>query len=104
MKQTVLLSSACVSLQVDMTFSLDKIIELENQEIWMERKPPEKDVDFLKSEIDMDIWTVRHCRVSSQTNDRIYFVVQSKMEIVRSIKACLVFFSQSSKCPKSKFF
>lgn len=50
----------CSRLQVDMRSSLDKLIELEDEEIWKDSKTPEKEEDLLISQIHMDIWTVRH--------------------------------------------
>ncbi len=43
-----------------MRSSLDRIIELEYEEFWKDGKSPEKDEDFLNSQIHMDIWTVQH--------------------------------------------
>ncbi|GLD47615.1 exocyst complex component 3-like protein 4 [Lates japonicus] len=47
----------CCRVKVDMRSSLDKIIELENEEFWKDKKRPEKDEEFLNSEFHMDIWT-----------------------------------------------
>lgn len=37
---------------------MDKIIELEDEELWREQKTPETEDDFLSSNMEMDIWTV----------------------------------------------
>lgn len=47
----------CNRLQVDMRTSLDRVIELENEEMWKERRKPEIDEGIYSSHIDMDIWT-----------------------------------------------
>lgn len=41
-----------------MRSSLDRIIELQDEELWRDGKAPEVEDDFLASEIHMDIWTV----------------------------------------------
>lgn len=45
--------------QIDMRASLDRIIELENEEMWENRREPTIDEGLYSSHIDMDIWTVR---------------------------------------------
>ncbi|XP_041810453.1 exocyst complex component 3-like protein 4 [Chelmon rostratus] len=47
----------CRRVKEDMRSSLDRIIELENEDVWSDHKPPEKEEDFLDSQIHMDIWT-----------------------------------------------
>ncbi|XP_042356662.1 LOW QUALITY PROTEIN: exocyst complex component 3-like protein 4 [Plectropomus leopardus] len=47
----------CCKVKEDMRSSLDKVIELENEEVWTHSKTPEKDEDFLESPFHMDIWT-----------------------------------------------
>ncbi|XP_047193654.1 exocyst complex component 3-like protein 4 isoform X3 [Scophthalmus maximus] len=47
----------CCRVKVDMRSSLDRITELENEEFWMQSKPPEKEEELLVSPIHMDIWT-----------------------------------------------
>lgn len=46
-----------------MRSSLDRIIELQDEELWRDGKAPEVEDDFLSSKIHMDVWTVpRHTR------------------------------------------
>uniref|UniRef100_A0A671TDM4 Exocyst complex component 3-like protein 4 n=1 Tax=Sinocyclocheilus anshuiensis TaxID=1608454 RepID=A0A671TDM4_9TELE len=47
----------CACLQADMKTSLNRIIELENEEMWREKRKPVIDVGIYSSHIDMDIWT-----------------------------------------------
>ncbi|XP_040916222.1 exocyst complex component 3-like protein 4 isoform X2 [Toxotes jaculatrix] len=47
----------CSKVKVDMNSSLDRIIELENEEFWMESKTPNKEENFPNSPFHMDIWT-----------------------------------------------
>uniref|UniRef100_UPI0037E9288A exocyst complex component 3-like protein 4 isoform X2 n=1 Tax=Semicossyphus pulcher TaxID=241346 RepID=UPI0037E9288A len=47
----------CCRVKEDLSSVLDKVIELENEEFWRDKKPPEKEDHFLNSQIDMDIWT-----------------------------------------------
>lgn len=47
----------CGRLQADMKTSLNRIIELENEEMWKEKRKPEIDEGIYSSHIDMDIWT-----------------------------------------------
>lgn len=45
-----------------MRASLDRILELENEDIWIKKQAPETDDEhFLNSDIHMDIWTVLFC-------------------------------------------
>ncbi|XP_071353706.1 exocyst complex component 3-like protein 4 [Trachinotus anak] len=46
----------CSKVKEDMRSYLDGVIKLENEEFWKERKDPEKEEDFLISQIYMDIW------------------------------------------------
>lgn len=41
-----------------MRSSLDRLTELENQEVWKDNRDPEKEEDFFDCPIHMDIWTV----------------------------------------------
>ncbi|XP_066535890.1 exocyst complex component 3-like protein 4 isoform X2 [Hoplias malabaricus] len=50
-------SRYCNLLQADMRSSLDKIIELEQEEMWQDRRKPEIDENLYNSHIHMDIWT-----------------------------------------------
>ncbi|XP_076605078.1 exocyst complex component 3-like protein 4 isoform X2 [Chaetodon auriga] len=47
----------CCRVREEMRSSLERVIELENEEVWRDCRPPEKDEDFLNSQISMDIWT-----------------------------------------------
>ncbi|XP_051504481.1 exocyst complex component 3-like protein 4 isoform X2 [Myxocyprinus asiaticus] len=55
---TQIKSKYCSRLQTDMRQSLDRIIELENEEMWKDRRKPETDEGLYSSHIDMDIWTI----------------------------------------------
>ena len=49
-----------------MRASLERVIEIENKEVWMVKGTPERDDEhLLTSHIDMDIWTVRRCTNTS---------------------------------------
>lgn len=59
-------TNRCVSLQDDVRASLDRLIEIENKEVWTEKRTPERDDEgLLTAHIDMDIWTVRRCTNTS---------------------------------------
>ncbi|XP_041703776.1 exocyst complex component 3-like protein 4 isoform X2 [Coregonus clupeaformis] len=48
----------CMRAKEDMRASLDKILELENEDIWIKKQAPETDDEhFFNSDIHMDIWT-----------------------------------------------
>ncbi|XP_036429448.1 exocyst complex component 3-like protein 4 [Colossoma macropomum] len=47
----------CSHLQADVRSSLDKIIELEHEEMWKDSRQPDIDEDLYNSHIHMDIWT-----------------------------------------------
>ncbi|KAM7376383.1 hypothetical protein PAMP_006124 [Pampus punctatissimus] len=47
----------CCKVKEDMRSSLDRVIQLENEEFWRDRRTPEKTEDFFDSEFHMDIWT-----------------------------------------------
>ncbi|XP_054470118.1 exocyst complex component 3-like protein 4 [Anoplopoma fimbria] len=47
----------CCRVKDDIKSSLDRLIELENEEVWSHSKSPEKEDDFLNSPLHMDIWT-----------------------------------------------
>ncbi|KAG9275276.1 exocyst complex component 3-like protein 4 [Astyanax mexicanus] len=47
----------CTRVQVEMKSSLDKVIELEHEEMWKDSNEPEIDEDSYNSHIHMDIWT-----------------------------------------------
>ncbi|KAI3367095.1 hypothetical protein L3Q82_008160 [Scortum barcoo] len=60
----------CSKVKEEMRFSLDRIIQNEFDDVWKERKSPEKDEEFLDSQIHMDVWTrVKGNAVSSQKID-----------------------------------
>ena len=45
-----------------MRASLDKILELENEDMWIKKQAPATDDEhFFNSDIHMDIWTVLFC-------------------------------------------
>nr|XP_019966034.1 PREDICTED: exocyst complex component 3-like protein 4 [Paralichthys olivaceus] len=50
-------SRLCSRLQVDMRSALDKIIEIENEDIWIQSKTPEKEENLLFSPFHIDIRT-----------------------------------------------
>ncbi|XP_067336202.1 exocyst complex component 3-like protein 4 isoform X2 [Channa argus] len=47
----------CCRVKEDISASLDRVIELENEETWRNSKPPQKEDTFLDSQFHMDIWT-----------------------------------------------
>ncbi|XP_044023008.1 exocyst complex component 3-like protein 4 [Siniperca chuatsi] len=47
----------CCRVKEEMRSSLDKLVDLENEEFWKDGNNPEKEEDFLESQIHMDIWT-----------------------------------------------
>ncbi|KAM6968664.1 exocyst complex component 3-like protein 4 [Tautogolabrus adspersus] len=47
----------CRRVKEDMRSSLDRLVELENKEVWSVRKTPEREENVLISHVDMDIWT-----------------------------------------------
>ncbi|XP_059209239.1 exocyst complex component 3-like protein 4 [Centropristis striata] len=47
----------CCKVKEELRCSLERIIELENEEVWSERKTPEKEDEFLNSDLHMDVWT-----------------------------------------------
>ncbi|XP_013877590.1 exocyst complex component 3-like protein 4 [Austrofundulus limnaeus] len=47
----------CCKVKEDMKITLERIIELENETFWRDRKEPEKEETFLISPFPMDIWT-----------------------------------------------
>nr|XP_046165486.1 exocyst complex component 3-like protein 4 isoform X1 [Oncorhynchus gorbuscha]XP_046165487.1 exocyst complex component 3-like protein 4 isoform X1 [Oncorhynchus gorbuscha]XP_046165490.1 exocyst complex component 3-like protein 4 isoform X1 [Oncorhynchus gorbuscha] len=61
----------CMRAKEDMRASLDKILELENEDIWIKKQAPETDDEhFLNSDIHMDIWTnVKSNAVNSKRID-----------------------------------
>ncbi|XP_045572795.1 exocyst complex component 3-like protein 4 isoform X3 [Salmo salar] len=61
----------CMRAKEDMRASLDRILELENEDIWIKKQAPETDDEhFLNSDIHMDIWTkVKSNAVNSKRID-----------------------------------
>uniref|UniRef100_A0A4W5QDZ5 Exocyst complex component 3-like protein 4 n=1 Tax=Hucho hucho TaxID=62062 RepID=A0A4W5QDZ5_9TELE len=61
----------CMRAKEDMRALLDKILELENKDIWIKKQAPETDDEhFLNSDIHMDIWTtVKSNAVNSKRID-----------------------------------
>ncbi|TRY68153.1 hypothetical protein DNTS_030032 [Danionella cerebrum] len=47
----------CSRSKADMRTSLDRVIELEKEEMWLQERKPEIDEGVYSSHIDMDIWT-----------------------------------------------
>ncbi|CAK6982392.1 exocyst complex component 3-like protein 4 [Scomber scombrus] len=47
----------CCRVKADVRSTLDRIITFENEDVWRERRSPDKDDDFLDSPFHMDIWT-----------------------------------------------
>uniref|UniRef100_A0A3Q3AZN8 Exocyst complex component 3-like 4 n=1 Tax=Kryptolebias marmoratus TaxID=37003 RepID=A0A3Q3AZN8_KRYMA len=47
----------CCKVKEDMRTTLDRIIELEHETYWRDKKEPEKEESFLISQFPMDIWT-----------------------------------------------
>ncbi|KAI7806031.1 exocyst complex component 3-like protein 4 [Triplophysa rosa] len=78
----------CSRLQTDMRASLDRIIELENEEMWENRRKPTIDEGLYSSHIDMDIWT--NIKGHVQGSRRIDVNLEEK--VVRSCLAELMLF------------
>uniref|UniRef100_A0A4W6CFD8 Exocyst complex component 3-like 4 n=1 Tax=Lates calcarifer TaxID=8187 RepID=A0A4W6CFD8_LATCA len=72
----------CCRVKVDMKSSLNKIIELENEEFWKDRRMPEKDDEFLNSEFHMDIWT------QVKSNCQNSRVIDAELEL-KVLSSCL---------------
>ncbi|XP_026195861.1 exocyst complex component 3-like protein 4 isoform X2 [Anabas testudineus] len=47
----------CCKVKEDLSSSLDRVIELENEDYWQKSQPPRKEDGFLDSHFHMDIWT-----------------------------------------------
>ncbi|MEQ2195741.1 hypothetical protein XENOCAPTIV_017613, partial [Xenoophorus captivus] len=52
--------SVCVLPQEDMSAALDRLVELEYETVWKDKREPRKEDNILISPFPMDIWTVRH--------------------------------------------
>ncbi|XP_048060344.1 exocyst complex component 3-like protein 4 [Megalobrama amblycephala] len=72
----------CSRLQADMRTSLDRIIELENEEMWRERRKPNIDEGIYSSHIDMDICT--NIKGHVQGSSRIDVNLEQKV-----VRSCL---------------
>ncbi|KAK2896476.1 hypothetical protein Q8A67_010964 [Cirrhinus molitorella] len=72
----------CARLQADMKSSLNRIIDLENEEMWKEKRKPEIDEGIYSSHIDMDIWT--HIKGQVQGSSRIDVNLEQKV-----VRSCL---------------
>ncbi|XP_056616708.1 exocyst complex component 3-like protein 4 [Triplophysa dalaica] len=72
----------CSRLQIDMRASLDRIIELENEEMWENRSKPTIDEGLYSSHIDMDIWT--NIKGHVQGSSRIDVNLEEKV-----VRSCL---------------
>ncbi|XP_028420976.1 exocyst complex component 3-like protein 4 [Perca flavescens] len=70
----------CCKMKEDMKSSLDRIIELENEDVWKDRSTPKKEEDFLDSPFHMDIWTkVKGNAINSRRID-----AQLEQEVISS--------------------
>ncbi|KAF1374412.1 hypothetical protein PFLUV_G00228830 [Perca fluviatilis] len=70
----------CHKVKEDMKSSLERIIELENEDVWKDRRTPEKEEDFLNSPFHMDIWTkVKGNAINSRRID-----AQLEQEVISS--------------------
>ncbi|XP_054653562.1 exocyst complex component 3-like protein 4 [Dunckerocampus dactyliophorus] len=47
----------CTTVKEEMKAFLDRLIELENEDMWTSRQHPDKEEDFFNSDFHMDIWT-----------------------------------------------
>ncbi|XP_053192014.1 exocyst complex component 3-like protein 4 [Scomber japonicus] len=47
----------CCRVKADVRSTLDRIIQFENEDVWSEKRSPDKEDDFLDSPFHMDIWT-----------------------------------------------
>ncbi|XP_067278602.1 exocyst complex component 3-like protein 4 [Pseudorasbora parva] len=72
----------CSRLQADMRASLDRIIELENEEMWKEKRKPNIDEGLYSSHIDMDIST--NIKGHVQASGRIDVTLEQKV-----VRSCL---------------
>ncbi|KAG1950583.1 exocyst complex component 3-like protein [Pimephales promelas] len=72
----------CSRLQADMRASLDRIIQLENEEMWTEKRKPNIDEGIYSSHIDMDIWT--NIKGHVQASRRIDVNLEQKV-----VRSCL---------------
>ncbi|XP_068574097.1 exocyst complex component 3-like protein 4 isoform X2 [Cebidichthys violaceus] len=54
---TQLKDKFCCGVKEDMRSFLDRLIEVEHEDVWRDSKPPEKEEDFLDCPFHMDIWT-----------------------------------------------
>ncbi|XP_034715017.1 exocyst complex component 3-like protein 4 [Etheostoma cragini] len=70
----------CCKVKEDMKSSLDRVIELENEDFWRDRRSPEKDEDFLNSPFHMDIWT----KVEGNAKNSRRIDAQLKQEVISS--------------------
>ncbi|XP_067470720.1 exocyst complex component 3-like protein 4 [Thunnus thynnus] len=70
----------CCRAKGDMRSSLDKVTELDNDELWRDRKSPEKEEGFLISQIPMDIWT----KVKGNAKNSRVIDAQLEQEVISS--------------------
>lgn len=74
---TNLKSKYCCRVKNELRTSLDRVIGLENEEIWSQKATPEKEDNYLHSKIDFDIWTnvkgtvVNSGRIDAQLEQRV---------------------------------
>lgn len=72
----------CARLQADIKTSLNRIIDLENEEMWKEKIKPVIDEGIYSSHLDMDIWT--HIKGHVQGSRRIDVNLEQKV-----VRSCL---------------
>ncbi|CAN9502649.1 unnamed protein product [Ophioblennius macclurei] len=69
----------CSRVKEDMRLSLDRVIQLEYEEVWKEGRSPEKEDGFLSSQFHMDVWTKVKANVvnSGKIEDQLAVQVSS---------------------------
>ncbi|KAA8589314.1 hypothetical protein FQN60_012679 [Etheostoma spectabile] len=86
----------CCKVKEDMKSSLDRVIELENEDFWRDRRSPKKDEDFLNSPFHMDIWT----NVEGNAKNSRRIDAQLKQEVISS---CLQVLKEFPKRLEAEF-
>ncbi|XP_047467914.1 exocyst complex component 3-like protein 4 [Mugil cephalus] len=87
----------CQTMRVeDMRPSLDRVIDLENEEVWEKRHAPEKEDGVLSSKFPMDIWT----RIKSNANHAARLDAQLEQKVLSN---CLEELKQFPKRFESEF-
>ncbi|XP_062253608.1 exocyst complex component 3-like protein 4 [Platichthys flesus] len=80
----------CSRVKVDMRSSLDKIISMENEDVWTKSKTPEKEEKLLNSPIHFDIWT----KVKGNVQNSSIIDAQLEQKVVTSCLQELKHFPQ----------